>query len=127
MKKKIELKPYIIAAIISLIIGGGIFCLIFLVFRKSVLDGIAFPGIILLSVALFIWISREGFFDLLSYGFKQLGSALFSKAPTQYNDYAGYRQQAYEIREKRSKYYLGVGLVGLLFLIAAIIYYICTK
>lgn len=85
------------------------------------MDGFAFGAVILISFSVLIWISNEGFFDLAAYGFKQFGNMLFSKKPNVYNDYAGYKSYKREIRENKPKYFLSVLIVGLLFLLSAIL------
>lgn len=127
MKKKINLKPYIISGIISLLLGIFIFILFFLILKRPALDGAAYAAIILISSAGLIWVAREGFFDIFSYGFRQLGSTILSKKANEYNDYSGYRQFKNEIREKRSKYYFSIALIGLLFLVATVILYLIYK
>lgn len=127
MKKKINLKPYIISGIISLLLGTFIFILFFLILKRPALDGTAYAAIILISSAGLIWVAREGFFDIFSYGFRQLGSTILSKKANEYNDYSGYRQFKNEIREKRSKYYFSIALIGLLFLVATLILYLIYK
>ena len=123
-EKKINWKPYIIATIISLIFAGGMFCLVFFGFKKHFVDGLAYGGVLLLGGALLIWITREGFFDIFSYGFKQFGTTLFGKKANKYNDFSGYKEYKNIDREKRSKYYLAVGAVGLLFLTLTLIFYL---
>ena len=127
MKKKIHWKPYIIAGIISLLFGIGIFCLFYFAIKRSLMDGTSYAAIILLSVAAFAWISKEGFFDLLSFGFKQLGSMIFSKKPSEYNDYPGYKEMMAEKRKSSSNYFIAIAIVGVLYLIATLIIYLVTK
>ena len=127
MKKKINLKPYIISGIISLLLGIFIFILFFIILKRPALDGTAYAAIILISSAGLIWVAREGFFDIFSYGFRQLGSTILSKKANEFNDYSGYRQFKNEIREKRSKYYFSIALIGLLFLVATVILYLIYK
>ena len=127
MKKKINWKPYIISGIISLLSGVFIFILLFLILKRPAMDGTAFASILLISSAILIWVSREGFFDIFSYGFRQFSSSVFSKKPNQFNDFSSYKEYKYEIREKRSKYYLSMALVGALFLIATLVLYIIYK
>ena len=126
-EKKIVLKPYIIAGIISLLFGISSFCLVVFAFKKAYVDGAAFAAIFLISTAILIWISREGFFDLAGYGFKQFGNMLFSKKPNAYNDYAGYKEYKRESRENRANYYISTLIVGALFLFAAIILFVVYK
>ena len=123
MKKKINLKPYIIAAIISIIIGAGIFLIFFLTNKTMLgaLNGTAYSGIILLSIGGLSFIAKEGFFDFASYGFKQLGSMIFGRTPNAYNDFAGYKDYKMERRKKQSNYYLSFLIVGVLFILAFII------
>ena len=122
--KKRNIKPYIVAGVISLVIGAVIFLLFFFLKDRSLrvaIDGASYAGIILITISLFILITRLGFFDIFSYGFKQLGASMFNKNASKYNDYPGYRQQINAVRVKRSKYYISILLVGLLYVIAAII------
>ena len=127
MKEKINLKPYIIAGIVSFILGVFIFILIFLILKKPAVDGLAFGTLALLASSGLIWVAREGFFDIFSYGFKQLGHSMFSKKPNEFNNYSEYREAKNEVREKRSKYYISVAVVGAFFLIITIIVYIILK
>jgi len=127
MKPKINWKPYIIAGIISLLIGIFFFILFFVILKRPVIDGTGYASIILISSAGLIWVVREGFFDIFTYGFRQLGATLFSKKPNEYNDFAGYKEVKFSKREKRSKYFISVAIVGALFLIATIILYIIYK
>ena len=129
MEKKIRWKPYIIASIISIIIGGGIF-LIFFLTRKTIywaIDGTSYAAVALISVAGLIWVAREGFFDIFSYGFRQLATTMFNKKANGYNDFRAYKEYKVETREKRSKYFISVAIVGCLFLIATIILHIIYK
>ena len=127
MKPKINWKPYIVAGIISLLLGVFIFILFFIILKKPALDGVAFASIILLAGAGLIWVAREGFFDIFTYGFRQLGSTMFSKKANEYNDFAGYKEYKFSAREKRSKYFISIAIVGALFLIATIILSIIYK
>ena len=126
-EKRINWKPYIIAGIISLLLGIGIFCIVYFAAGLPAVDGTAFGALILISAGGLIWVAREGFFDLASYGFRQFGNMIFSKKANQFNDFAGYKEAKRETRENRSKYYLSLLAVGALFLIATIILYIIFK
>ena len=127
MKPKINWKPFIIAGIISLLLGVFIFILFFIILKMPALDGTGFAAIILLASAGLIWVAREGFFDIFSYGFRQLGSTMFGKKANEFNDFAGYKEYKQTSREKRSKYYISVAIVGALFLIVTIILSIIYK
>ena len=126
-RKPINWKPYIITSIISLIIGIFFFCLFFLILKRPLLDGTAYASIILISVGVLMWVGTEGFFDIFAYGFRQLGSMIFSKNPREFHDYPGYKDYKNEIRVKQAKIYLAVIVVGVLFLFATVIIYAVTK
>ena len=122
-KKKINWKPYIIAGIIALVIGVGIFLLFFLR-KKSIhgaLNGTSYAGIILIGVGGLIFVAKEGFFDFAAYGFKQMGAMLFGRVPNAYNDYPSYRDYKNEKRKKSSNFYLSFIAIGLLFLFTYLI------
>ena len=124
-KQKFRIKPYIIAAIVSLIIGAGIFCLYFFVKAQTSgyglivgCDASFIAGAVVASIAFVMFASSEGFFDFVSYGFKQMGAMLFSKEPSHYNDFPGYKEHKAEQRKSRSHYYVIVIIVSALLLIA---------
>lgn len=124
-KKKSFLKEYLITAGITLVIGVGLFFLFFFVVDNGgfvgAIDGTGITGLILISIGLLIFVSRQGFFDIFSYGFKQMGSMMFSRKPNENNDFAKYQQDKRISREKKSKYYLVIVAVGVLFVTAFII------
>ncbi len=123
MKKKFNWKPYIIALIISIIIGTGVFLAFFLPKKNmyAALNATVFAGVILLSIGGLSYVAKEGFFDFASYGFKQLGFMIFGRKPNAYNDYPGYREYKNETRKNQSNYFLVFLAVGSLFIIAFII------
>ena len=127
MKKRINLKPYIIASIISIIISAGLFSIFVFALKEPISDGLVIPGVVLICASGLIFVSREGFFDFASYGFKQLGNAMFGKNPSEYKDLADYKIQASQVREKRSKYYLAVLTVGLMFFIASLVVLLASR
>ena len=127
MKNKISWKPYIVTGIISLAFAILLFILLWFVVKMSLVDSFSIPGVLLVSSSLLIWISREGFFDLFSYGVRQMKSMLFSKNPREYRDYPEYKNYKNQIREKRTKTYYIVAIVGVLFLLVSIIIYLVTK
>lgn len=121
MKFKKFWKVYLITFFISLAIGAGIFCAFFFSGGQtslSALNGTGFGSVIMLCLAGLIFVSREGFFDFVSYGFKQMGAMLFSKEPSHYNDFPGYKEHKAEQRKSRSHYYVIVIIVSALLLIA---------
>ena len=127
MEKKINWKPFIIAGSISLAFGLLVFLLLWFVAKMSLVDSFVIPGIVLVSFSILMWVAREGFFDIFSYGFKQMGSMILSKNPREYHDFPGYKSYKYEIREKRAKTFYVVAIVGVLFLVTTLIVYLITK
>ena len=127
MEKKINWKPFIIAGSISLAFGLLVFLLLWFVAKMSLVDSLAIPSIVLVSFSILMWVAREGFFDIFSYGFKQMGSMILSKNPREYHDFSGYKSYKYEIREKRAKTFYVVAIVGVLFLVTTLIVYLITK
>ena len=131
IEKKSFLKEYLITILISFVIGIGLFFLFFFLVDNGglvgAIDGTGITGLILICVGLLIYISREGFFDILSYGFKQFGSMLFARKANQNNDFASYKNERNVERQSKSKYYLFVMLTGLIFetafLVLEIIYH----
>lgn len=126
MEEKINLKPYIISGIISLILGIGSTCLIFFAFKKPLSDGFSITAIILIALGLLMYVARQGFFDIFSYGFKQMGSQIFSKNPNEFNNFSEYKAASNQIRERKSNYYISFIIVGCAFLLATFIITIIT-
>lgn len=126
MEERIKLKPYIISGIISFVLGVGITCLIFFGFKKPLSDGFSFTAITLIAIGLLMCVGREGFFDIFAYGFKQVGSQIFSSKPNEFNNYAEYKENSNKIREKKSKYYVSFILVGCAFLLATFVITVWT-
>ena len=122
-KKVFRWKPHIITGIIVSIIGAFIvllFCVI-IKNKKLLSDGFTLASFVLFAIAVFMWLGREGVFDIFSYGFKQFGSVHFTKNPTQFNDFPGYKEEKYQIRAKRAKTFITVFIVAALFLLIGII------
>ena len=129
MKKRIHWKPYIIATIISIIIGVGIFLAFYLSNKTNygLYNGTSVAGIILLGIGGLSFVAKEGFFDFASYGFKQLGSMIFGRTPNAYNDYPSYRDYKQAKREKQSNYFISILIVGALFLLSYLVLKLTLK
>ena len=119
-KRKINWKAHIIAAIISLIIGAGIFLLFYLRNKTMIgaMNGVTLAGVILISIGGLSFVARQGFFDFASYGFKQLGSMIFGRVPNAYHDYPSYRDYKAEGRKNSSHFYITILIIGGLFIIS---------
>lgn len=120
-KKKSFLKEYLITSAISLVVGIGLFLLFYFAIDNGgfvgAIDGTGITGAILISIGLLIYISREGFFDIFAYGFKQAGSMIFGKKGNENNDFPKYLEDKRVERETKSKYFLFIIIVGLLFIL----------
>ena len=125
-KKVFRWKPHIIAAIIVSIIGTFIvllFCVI-IKNKKPLSDGFTVASFALFTIAVFMWLGREGVFDIFAYGFKQFSSVHFTKNPNQFKDFPGYKEQKYQVRTKRAKTFVTVFIIAALFLLLGIIFMI---
>lgn len=117
-------KVYLATFIVSLAIGAGIFCAYFFTNTRSLIfasNGAALSGVILVCLGGLCYVAYEGFFDFISYGFKQLFSSIFGRVPNENNDFPSYKEAKNTIRTKRSKYFVIICLTGLLYVIAFII------
>lgn len=124
MKFKKFWKTYLVTFFISCAIGAGIFCAFYFGGDKTplaALNGAGFSGVIMLCLSGLMFVAREGFFDFASYGFKQMGAMIFTKEPTQFNDFPGYKQYKQELRKGRSKYYVIILIVSALLLITYLV------
>lgn len=121
IQKKKFIKTYIITSIVSAVIGFGIFSIFVFAAKNPLSDGFLGAAIILMCSGALCWVAHEGFFDFVSYGFKQLGSMMFSKEPNKNNSYQDYQAQKREIRKDSSKYFVCIMIVGLLYFLGVII------
>ena len=118
------LNIYLISALISLVIGAVIFVIYFFSNDRTMyaaINGSSLAAVILLSLGGLMFVAGEGFFDIFSYGFKQVGSSLFSKKPNENNDFASYKEASRTKREDKPKIFLGIIISGLICLIAMIV------
>lgn len=130
-KLKKDLKYYFITGAVALGFAIGFFCLFFFLRADRVgyglvnwQDSLMIVGIIIFCAGALMWVAREGFFDIFAYGFKQLGNAMFTKQPSAYNDYPGYREVKKTKRASSPKLFLAVMIVGLVILLAALVIYL---
>lgn len=89
-------------------------------------DSFMIPSVILISLYILTFVARKGFFDGLTYSFKFIGQTLipFLVKPMQKDDYYKYKMSKEESRKQPR--FAGL-LVGILFLIVAIVFYILYK
>lgn len=123
-----QIKKYwlinLITLLISLIVGGAIFCLMYFLRDKTIVaavDGSALATVIVLFIGLLLWMHHLGAFDTFAFGFKQLGSMLFAKEPRRDGKYQEYREQKIEKRANSSYNFIAIIVAGLLLSISLII------
>ena len=123
-----QIKKYwkinLITFAISLIVGGGIFCLVFFLKSRNIvsaLDAAAISSVSVLCLGLLLWVHHLGAFDTFAFGFKQLGTMLFSKEPRKSGKYQDYRAQKIEKRNNSSYNFVSVIAAGLLLSISIIV------
>ena len=124
IKRRQDIVSYLITAAVTLVSGATIFLLYFFLMGHRFIDavnGMALTSVILIGGALLSLLARLGAFDTFSYGFRQLGHAMFSKNPRKYNNMAEYKQDKYDERKGKRKSYLVVLVVASLFVIALVV------
>ena len=129
MKRAFEqVKKYwkinVITLVISLLIGGGVFCLVFFLKDKNIVsavDAATISAVSVLCIGLLFWMHHLGAFDTFAFGFKQLGSMLFAKEPRRDGKYQDYRQEKIEKRNNSSYNFIAIIFAGLLLCIALIV------
>ena len=88
-------KINLIVFIVSLLVGFGIFSLIFFLRNKTIVaavDGAAIGSTVVLFFGLLMLVAHLGAFDTFAFGFKQLGSMLFAKDARRDGTYQEYKK-----------------------------------
>ena len=114
----------LITLIVSLLIGVGIFCLMFFLRNRTIVaavDGSAVASFSLIFIGLLMWVNHLGAFDTFAFGFKQLGSILFAKKPNKEGLYHEYKENKVVKRENSSYLFVSVIAAGLLLSISIIV------
>lgn len=114
----------LITFIVSLAVGATIFCLFFFLRGKTMIaavDGAAVGAVSVLFLGLLFWMHHLGAFDTFVFGFKQLGSMMFSKDPRKEGTYAEYREKKTEIRSNSSYNFIAIIFAGILLSIALLV------
>ena len=115
---------YIVTAIVAFAIGVGIFCLCFFlrgIEIVSALNAVSYAAIGLIAFAILSWIYEQGFFDIFTYGVRQVFTSAFSKQANKYNDYPSYKEDKNAKREKSPKGFVAILFVAIPFVIAIIV------
>ena len=123
---------YLWTFIISIVVGITVFLLLFFLGPNQIsmigaLDGSTIAALALLGIGGLAFIANQGMFDSFSYGFGQLGSAIFAKKANKYNDYQGYLEKKRAIRASSPKYFMAILFASIPYLIATLILFIISK
>lgn len=119
-----KIKPYFIVSAISLIIGAGVFCLVFFLKDQSLMaacNGTSLAGIVLIFLGVISLVNRLGAFDTISFGFRQMGASMFAKDPRSAGNFTDYKEYKNEIRKTRSKGFIAMFCVGVVFMLVYIV------
>ena len=135
MKRVFEqIKKYwlinLITLLVSLVVGAGIFCLVFFLRNQTIVaavDGAAIAAFSILFLGLLFWMAHLGAFDTFAFGFKQLGSMLFAKDARKDGKYYEYKESKTEKRQSSSYNFVAIILAGLLLCIALLVLEIIYK
>ena len=121
---KIHWKINLFTFVVSMLFGGGLFCLIFFLRNRTIVDavdGAAIASVVVLFVGLLMLVAHLGAFDTFAFGFKQLGSMLFAKDARKDGKYYEYKEAKKEKRNDSSYNFIMVILAGLLLSISIIV------
>ena len=129
MKKAFtQIKKYwlinLITFLIAIVVGVGIFCLIFFLRNQTIVaavDGAAIGSVIVLFLGLLMWVAHLGAFDTFAFGFKQLGSMLFAKDARRDGTFQEYKENKATKRDNSSYNFVMVIFAGLLLSISIIV------
>jgi len=117
-------KTNLVTFIIAIVLGVGVFCLIFFLRGRTILaavDGAALGSVTILFLGLLCLVNHFGAFDTFAFGFKQLGSMIFSKNARKAGNYRDYKEIKAEKRSKSSYNFISVIAAGLLMSISIIV------
>lgn len=84
-------------------------------------DAFSIPGIILVMVGCLVWVSTEGFFDMISYGLRWLGQSLIPFSEKNHESFYDYKMRK---SENRLTGYSFLFYTGFAFLVIAIVFLI---
>ena len=129
MKKAFnQIKKYwlinLVTFLIAIVVGVAIFCLIFFLRNQTIIaavDGAAIGSMVVIFLGLLMWVAHLGAFDTFAFGFKQLGSMMFSKEPRKDGTFQDYKEGQRIKRENASYNFIAVISAGLLLSISIIV------
>ena len=123
-----QIKKYwlinLVSFIVSIFLGVGIFCLVFFLRNRSMIDaidGAALGSVSVLFIGLIMWVNHLGAFDMFAFGFKQFGSMLFAKDARRDGSFHEYKEDKMEKRNQSSYNFVAIVAAGLLLSIAVLV------
>ena len=119
-----KIKPFFIVSVIGLVIGAGIFCLVFFLKSKTLVDACnaaSLAGVILIFLGLIALVNHLGAFDTIAFGFRQMGASMFAKDPRSAGTFAEYKEHKNELRASRKPTFLALICVGILFILIYVV------
>ena len=129
-KFKSNLRANILILIIGFVLGVAFFFLYIYVIDKCpnarlMSDASFILTAIYLATAGLMWVAHLGFFDTFAYGFISMGNIFFRplKVEKKYQDLIDYKGQKYQKRKNQGFFYLPFVMLGLLAVIATIVFY----
>ena len=129
-----QIKKHRKTNLITLAVAAGIGLIIFLLYffiqspgLISAVNGTGVGAISLAEIGLLMWFAHEGFFDIFSFGFKQLISVVFSKNALRDGSYPDYKNSKAEKRDNSSYNFLMFIIVGALLGITCLILYLSYR
>ena len=115
-------KSHVITAIIAALVGFGFYCIFYFWLGKmslvGAINGTGVAGAVLVASFVFTWLTRNGAFDTISYGFNQMFASMFGRQANKYNDMVDYKEQKNTKRESASMAHVAILTVGILYFIA---------
>ena len=113
---------YVVATLVAFLVGFTFFALFYFWFGKfsivGAINGTGVAGVVLVASFGLTWVSKEGAFDIVTYGFRQMFTSMFGHKANMYNDFVEYKEQKNIKREQAGLYYFSLLFVGLLHFIA---------
>lgn len=88
----------------------------------NISDSFTIPGAILVAIGGLLWVSSDGFFDMLSYGLKNGLHALFPVYRLEKKSFYDYKVEKMEKREKGI--FIPFLVIGLSFLLISVIFFV---
>lgn len=114
----------LITFIVSLVVGLGIFLIYFLLRNRtfiSAVDGMTIGALFVLLSGMLTWTAHLGIFDMVSFGFIQLGHTIFSKDPRKGGDFVDYKSKKAEKRSNSGYTFVAIIVAGLVLCIAFVV------